>query len=439
MLLLVTLAACGTSDAIDRVDDARLNAADRDSANWLTYGRTYNEQRFSPLRQVNDSTVRELGLVWSQELPTTRGVEATPIVVDGVIYTTSAWSIVYAFDAITGRQLWTYDPKVDRSRARTICCDVVNRGLALYRGKLFLATLDGRLVAIAARTGLPVWDVTTVDKSKPYAITGAPRIAKGRVLIGNAGAEFGVRGYVSAFDAETGKLAWRVFSVPGDPKQGFESKALEDAAKTWHGEYWKTGGGGTTWDPIVYDPDLDLVYFGTGNGTAWYRDLRSPGGGDNLFLASILAVRGQTGEYVWHYQVTPGDNWDYDATQAADARRSHDQRNAAKGRDAGVEERILLRARSDDGSIHLGDPVRQRHLVGHARGFRERASGGITDGLRRTETGARLAGCRRCAQLAADGVRCLEGRRLPRCAERNATRPRAERRVGLGLERPKHG
>ena len=257
----------------------------------------------------------QLGLVWSHELPTTRGVEATPIVVDGVIYTTSAWSVVYAFDAITGRQLWTYDPKVDRSRARTICCDVVNRGLALYRGKLFLATLDGRLVAIAARTGLPVWDVTTVDQSKPYAITGAPRIAKGRVLIGNAGAEFGVRGYVSAFDAETGKLAWRVFSVPGDPAQGFESKALEAAAKTWHGEYWKTGGGGTTWDPIVYDPDLDLVYFGTGNGTAWYRDLRSPGGGDNLFLASILAVRGQTGEYVWHYQVTPGDNWDYDATQ----------------------------------------------------------------------------------------------------------------------------
>jgi quinohemoprotein ethanol dehydrogenase len=315
MLLLVTLAACGTSDAIDLVDDARLRAADRDSANWLTYGRTYTEQRFSPLRQVNDSTARGLGLVWSQELPTTRGVEATPIVVDGVIYTTSAWSVVYAFDAITGRQLWTYDPKVDRSRARTICCDVVNRGLALHRGKLFLATLDGRLVAIAARTGLPVWDVTTVDQSKPYAITGAPRIAKGRVLIGNAGAEFGVRGYVSAFDAETGKLAWRVFSVPGDPAHGFESKALEAAAKTWHGEYWKTGGGGTTWDPIVYDPDLDLVYFGTGNGTAWYRDLRSPGGGDNLFLASILAVRGQTGEYVWHYQVTPGDNWDYDATQ----------------------------------------------------------------------------------------------------------------------------
>jgi PQQ-dependent dehydrogenase (methanol/ethanol family) len=196
-----------------------------------------------------------------------------------------------------------------------VCCDVVNRGLALYRGKVFVGTLDGRLIAINARTGLPAWEVLTVDQSQPYAITGAPRIAKGRVVIGNAGAEFGVRGYMSAYDAETGKLAWRTYTVPGDPAKGFETKALEKAATTWNGEYWKAGGGGTTWDAIAYDPELDLVYFGTGNGTAWYRDLRSPGGGDNLYLASILAVRGETGEYVWHYQVTPGDNWDYDATQ----------------------------------------------------------------------------------------------------------------------------
>jgi quinohemoprotein ethanol dehydrogenase len=312
---LSVVCVCRQTDSLDRIDDARLIAADRDSANWLTYGRTYSEQRFSPLRQISDSTIAKLGLVWSHELPTTRGVEATPIVVDGIIYTTSTWSVAYAYDAISGRELWTYDPKVDRSRARTICCDAVNRGLALYRGKLYLATLDGRLIAIDARTGRPVWDVETIDPSQPYAITGAPRIAKGRVLIGNAGAEFGVRGYVSAFDAETGKLAWRVFAVPGDPAKGFESKALEEAAKTWHGEYWKAGGGGTAWDPIVYDPELDLVYFGTGNGTAWYRDLRSPGGGDNLYLASILAVRAQDGAYAWHYQVTPGDNWDFDAAQ----------------------------------------------------------------------------------------------------------------------------
>jgi quinohemoprotein ethanol dehydrogenase len=304
--------ACGSANTLDRVDDARLVAADADSANWLTYGRTYSEQRFSPLKQINDSTVGRLGLVWSHELPTTRGVEATPIVVDGVIYTTSTWSVAYAYDAATGRELWSYDPRVDRSRARTICCDAVNRGLALYRGKLYLATLDGRLIAIDARTGRAVWDVKTIDQSQPYAITGAPRIARGRVIIGNAGAEFGVRGYVSAFDAETGKLAWRVYSVPSDPSKRFETPALEAAAKTWHGEFWKAGGGGTAWDPIVYDPELDLVYFGTGNGTAWYRDLRSPGGGDNLYLASILAVRASDGQYAWHYQVTPGDNWDFD-------------------------------------------------------------------------------------------------------------------------------
>jgi quinohemoprotein ethanol dehydrogenase len=315
LVLLCVVAGCTNADSVDRVDDARLVVADRDSANWLTYGRTYNEQRFSPLRQINDSTVARLGLVWSHELPTTRGVEATPIVVDGVIYTTSSWSMVYAFDARSGRQLWMYDPKVNRSRTRTVCCDVVNRGLALYRGKVFVGTLDGRLIAINTRTGLPVWEALTVDQSQPYAITGAPRIVRGRVVIGNAGAEFGVRGYVSAYDAETGKLAWRTYTVPGDPTKGFETKALERAAATWKGEYWKAGGGGTTWDGIAYDPELDLVYFGTGNGTAWYRDLRSPGGGDNLYLASILAVRGQTGEYVWHYQVTPGDNWDYDATQ----------------------------------------------------------------------------------------------------------------------------
>lgn len=307
------LGACAKPFA-DGVDDARLVAADADSANWLTYGRTYNEQRFSPLTQVTDANIAQLGLAWSHEYATSRGMEATPLVVDGIIYTTTSWSIVHAYDAITGKELWTFDPKVDRTRTRTVCCDVVNRGLAIYKGHVFLGTLDGRLVSIDIKTGQPAWDVLTIDPAKPYAITGAPRIAKGRVLIGNAGAEFGVRGYISAYDAATGTLAWRVYAVPGDPAKPFESKALEAAAKTWTGDKWlATGGGGTTWDPIVYDPELDQVYFGTGNGTAWYRDLRA--GGDNLFLASILAVRASDGEYVWHYQVTPGDNWDYDATQ----------------------------------------------------------------------------------------------------------------------------
>ncbi|MFI5312277.1 MAG: PQQ-dependent dehydrogenase, methanol/ethanol family, partial [Gemmatimonadales bacterium] len=217
--------------------------------------------------------------------------------------------------AKTGRTIWTYDPKVPKARGRFICCDVVNRGLALYRGKVYVGTLDGRLVAIDTKSGAPVWTAVTTDTAKPYAITGAPRIAKGKVLIGNAGAEYGVRGYVTAYDAETGKQAWRTYTVPGDPAKGFESKALEVAVKTWKGTDWTQGAGGTPWDAIVYDPDLDLVYVGTGNGTAWYRALRSKDEGDNLYVASILALRGSTGEQAWYYQVAPGDNWDYDATQ----------------------------------------------------------------------------------------------------------------------------
>jgi len=303
---LLTLGACNSSRHAKPADDA---------ADWTMYGRSYDEQRFSPLTQINEQNVAKLGLLWSREFGTTRGLEATPLVLNGVIYTTGEWSVAYALDARTGEILWTYDPKVPRARARSICCDVVNRGVALYHGNVYVGTLDGRLIALNAKSGIPIWDVVTVDQSKPYAITGAPRIARGMVLIGNAGSEFGVRGYISAYDAETGKLVWRTFTVPGDPSRGFESKALETAAKTWHGNWWVAGGGGTPWDSIVYDPELDLVYTGTGNGTAWYRDLRSPGGGDNLYLASILALRVSDGQLVWHFQTVPGDNWDYDATQ----------------------------------------------------------------------------------------------------------------------------
>lgn len=312
-LTVALAAACNSPHSIG---DAHLRDAGRDSANWLMYGRTYDEQRHSPLTEINEHTVGRLGLLWSSEIGATRSCcEATPLVVQGTIYTTGEWSIVYALDARTGELLWTFDPRINRARSRVACCGAVNRGLAFYEGRLYLGTIDGRLIALDARSGAPVWETATVDQSKPYTITGAPRIANGMVLIGNGGAEMGVRGYISAYDAATGGMVWRTFTVPGDPALGFESDALRRAAETWNGRWWEGGGGGTVWDAIVYDPDLDLVYVGTGNGSPWYRDLRSPGGGDNLYLASILALRADDGALVWHFQTTPGDNWDFTATQ----------------------------------------------------------------------------------------------------------------------------
>jgi PQQ-dependent dehydrogenase (methanol/ethanol family) len=253
--------------------------------------------------------------VWSFETGLTRGHEATPIVVDGRMFLTGSWSVVFALDAKTGELLWRHDPQVPRETAIKACCDVVNRGVAVYRGLVYVGTLDGRLLALDAETGEPVWEVVTVDRSQDYTVTGAPRVVKGHVILGNGGAEFGVRGYVSAYDAITGELAWRTYTVPGDPSKPFESEALARAAKTWTGEWWKAGGGGTVWDSMAYDPDLDLLYVGTGNGSPWSHYARSPGGGDNLYVSSILALRPDSGELVWHFQTTPGDAWDFTATQ----------------------------------------------------------------------------------------------------------------------------
>jgi len=324
------LAACGFREqqgepvraTVAAVDHARLLAADEEPGNWMTYGRTYDEQRFSPLKQINDANVGQLGLAWYFDLRTHRGVEATPLVIDGVMYNISAWNITYALDAKTGRELWRYDPQVDRSRGRYACCDAVSRGLAAWNGKIIIATLDGRLIALDAKTGKPVWEVDTFGEYRdkwPYTITGAPRAFDGKVIIGNAGAESGVRGYVTAYDAETGRQLWRFYTVPGEPgkKDGAASdEVLEKIARpTWNGEWWKYGGGGTAWDSIVYDPDFDVVYIGVGNGSPHPQEYRSPGGGDNLFLASIVAVKADTGEYVWHFQQVPGDSWDFTSTQ----------------------------------------------------------------------------------------------------------------------------
>jgi quinohemoprotein ethanol dehydrogenase len=302
-------------DATSQIDDERLKHPK--VGEWITYNGSPNEQRYSPLDQINDKNVPELKLAWRFPTNSTRGLEATPLVVDGVMYTTAPWSVVYAVDARTGEQIWSWDPKVPKEWGQKACCDVVNRGVAVYKGKVYSATLDGRLAALDAATGKVVWEQRTTEKDKPYTITGAPRVAAGRVLIGNGGSEFGVRGYVSAYDAESGKLDWRTYTIPGDPDKPFESEALEEAAKTWkNGNEWlKEGAGGTAWDAITYDPELNLIYFGTGNGIAWDRDKRSPGGGDNLYLTSILAVFADTGKVKWHYQLVPGDTWDFDACQ----------------------------------------------------------------------------------------------------------------------------
>ncbi|MCQ0167150.1 MULTISPECIES: PQQ-dependent dehydrogenase, methanol/ethanol family [Pseudomonas] len=298
------------------VDEAAIRATEQAGGEWLSHGRTYAEQRFSPLKQIDASNVKSLGLAWYMDLDNTRGLEATPLFHDGVIYTSMSWSRVIAVDAASGKELWRYDPEVAKVKARTSCCDAVNRGVALWGDKVYVGTLDGRLIALDAKTGKAIWSQQTTDPAKPYSITGAPRVVKGKVIIGNGGAEYGVRGFVSAYDADTGKLAWRFYTVPGDPALPYEHPELREAAKTWQGDqYWKLGGGGTVWDSMAYDPELDLLYVGTGNGSPWNREVRSPGGGDNLYLSSILAIRPDTGKLAWHYQVTPGDSWDFTATQ----------------------------------------------------------------------------------------------------------------------------
>jgi quinohemoprotein ethanol dehydrogenase len=328
------------------VTESRIRGASSEPQNWLTPGHDYGDTRFSPLRAIDADNVHRLGLAWYYDLDTHRGQEATPVVVDGVMYTTSAWSKVQAFEAATGKLLWQFDPKVPGRTAVHACCDVVNRGVAVWRGRLYLATLDGRLIALDARTGKPLWSVLTVDRRLPYTITGAPLVAAGHIIIGNAGAEFGVRGYVGAYDPLTGKPVWRFYTVPGDPAKGFESPLMAQAAKTWPTGWWKSGGGATVWNSFSYDPELDLVYFGTGNVQPWGR---MPDGerADALLSASIVAIHASNGRYAWHYQTTPGDMWDYDATQTL---------TLATLRIAGRPRKVVMQA-SKNGYFYVLDRV----------------------------------------------------------------------------------
>lgn len=300
------------------VNDALLLRPPADS--WVTYGHGYDETHHSPLTQIDKGSVSRLGLAWSVDVGNDGKIETTPIVWNGVLYGTGAYSVVYAIDIKTQTLKWRWDPALVRggypAGGPRFCCGPVNRGVALYNGNVYVGLLDGRLVALNAGNGRMAWTTQTTPQGSDYSITGAPRVVKGKVIIGNGGAEYGGRGYMSAYDAASGELKWRFYVVPGDPSKPFEDEAQERAAKTWKGEWWKIGGGGHPWDGIAYDPEADLLYFGTGNGAPWNQQHRSPGGGDNLYLSSIVAVKPDTGKYVWHYQTTPGDNWDYNAAQS---------------------------------------------------------------------------------------------------------------------------
>ena len=318
LLVALSLAAkAGAQSASPVVDDALLTRPP--AGEWLSHGRDYAETHHSPLTAIDQSNVSRLAPAWSVEVGSAGKIETTPIMANGVLYGTSTYSVVYAIDARTGALKWRWDPGLVKGGiadgAARFCCGPVNRGVAVYKNKVYVGLLDGRLVALNAETGYVVWAVQTTPVGKDYSITGAPRIVKGRVVIGNGGGEYGVRGYLTAYDAETGKQAWRWFVVPGDPSKGLEDRSMEMALKSWKGEWWQYGGGGTPWDGISYDPEANLVYVGTGNGSPWARTHRSVGTGDNLYLSSIVALNADTGRYVWHYQTTPGDDWDYNAAQ----------------------------------------------------------------------------------------------------------------------------
>ncbi|HXW62637.1 MAG TPA: PQQ-dependent dehydrogenase, methanol/ethanol family [Candidatus Acidoferrales bacterium] len=330
VLVLAVGATTAVAQRSGLVDDSALVNAGKNANEWLMNGRDYTEQRYSPLNQIDASNVSRLGLAWYYDTGSDRGtVETTPIISNGVMYATLPWSVVFALDARTGKEKWRWDPKIGHlnfppgsagnpSKVRqgpSVCCGPANRGVAIYNGKVYVGTLDSRLVALDQETGKVVWEVQTIDKDADYSITGAPRIAKGKVIIGNAGGEYGVRGFVTAYDAETGKQVWRFYTVPGDPSKPFENKAMEAAAKTWSGEWWKLGGGGNVWDGITYDPEFNMVYIGIGQGGPWVQGFRDPTIKDNLYLCSIVALKADTGEYVWHFQTTPADEWDYDAVQ----------------------------------------------------------------------------------------------------------------------------
>jgi quinohemoprotein ethanol dehydrogenase len=300
---------------------ALMNAAQ--SKEWLTYGGNYAETRYSSLRQIDANNVSRLGLAWSYVVGSGGGnQEATPLFSNGVLYGITNFSIAFAVDAKTGKELWRFDPVVDRAFTSGpsnggVCCGILNRGLALYEGKVIVPVLDRRLIALDAASGKPVWSTRILpEDATGYSLTMAPRVVKDKVIVGLAGADFTPhRGFFAAFDVNTGRELWRFYTVPGDPSKPFENPAMERAAKTWSGDWWKYGGGGSVWDSLSFDPEANLIYVGTGNGAPWPGAMRKSNGLDNLYICSILAVNPDNGNLVWYYQAVPGDSWDLDSVQ----------------------------------------------------------------------------------------------------------------------------
>lgn len=356
-LSAVVLAACSIACAQTiRVDDAMLKNAGKSGGDWLTYGLTPGETRYSTLNQINTSNVSRLGLAWSLELGRGGGnQEGTPLYSNGTLYTITNWSVVIAIDARTGKEKWRWDPEVNQDRTRPyICCGVVNRGIALYDNLVIAPIIDGRLIALNVETGKPVWESRISYSNEGYTVTMAPRIAKGKVIIGVAGSELPIRGFFDAYDAKTGYRAWRFYTVPGDPSKPFENPALKKAAETWSGDWWKLGGGGSLWDAISYDPEADLIYVGTGNGGPWPEELRHSKGKDNLYVASILAVKPDTGELKWYFQPVPGDSWDFDSVQ---------QLLLADITIRGQQRKVLMQA-NKDGFYYVIDRVTGQFISG---------------------------------------------------------------------------
>jgi hypothetical protein len=371
------------------VDDEAIGLFQQAAADWLSNGRTFAEQRYSPLARIDTRNVSKLGLAWQASLQSTMfGVESTPLVANGVIYTTSSYSRVFAFDAKTGSPLWTFDPKVARDRIRYGCCFAANRGVAIWKGKIFVGTYDGRLVALDALTGRKVWEVNTTGDVPYYTITGAPRVADGKVIIGNGGSDFGTRGFFCAYDAQSGHLAWRFYVVPDDPRKGVDQPELAAAARTWSADHdWSKGGDGNPWDSFSYDPEAGLMYVGTGNGV-W---VDQPGN-----VGHHLGLRRDTTHGVG---------------------RSQHRRPSQEDSDAGIQERVFLCARPSERAADLGHRVRPCQL-----GQGDRPQDGPTDHratrqLRRNST-TRFSVRERSPQLARHGFRSSQETRLYPCTRR---------------------